>query len=354
MKRIFLYIALAAIAYVTTACSKDNTNPDAVPETPKTYDMTGFARGADVSSLTEQEYKGIKFYDVNGTETECLTLLRSLGVNAIRLRVWVNPAEYYSSKNDVIVKAWRAYNLGFRLMIDFHYSDTWADPGNQNPPAAWAGYTMAQMKQAVADHTKDVLQALKDKGIPVAWVQVGNETPSGMLYPLGQVVSSNFNGFAQFVNAGYDAVKAVYPDAKVIIHLNNGQNKNVFIWHFDGLKAAGAKWDVIGMSLYHPVDDTETNLENTWEKKANDGLETLRTCVTRYNKEVMVCEIGCNWNATWGEQFVMKVMNECKQINGCLGVFYWEPQSYGGMGGYHKGAFDDSGKPTAIMNAFAR
>ena len=354
MKRIFQYIVLAAMTCAMTACSKDHTNKDATPEVPQTYDMTGFARGADVSSLTEQEYKGIKFYDVNGTETECLTLLRSLGVNAIRLRVWVNPDNYYSSKNDVIVKAWRAHNLGFRLMIDFHYSDTWADPGNQQVPAAWAGYTMDQMKQAVADHTKDVLQALKDKGIAVEWVQVGNETPSGMLYPQGQVVSNDFSGFAQLVNAGYDAVKAVYPEAKVIIHLNNGQNQGLFTWHFDGLKAAGAKWDVIGMSLYHPVDDTETDLENTWEKKANDGLATLRTCITRYDKDVMICEIGCNWNASWGEQFVTKVMNECKQMNRCLGVFYWEPQSYGGMGGYHKGAFDDSGKPTAIMNAFAK
>lgn len=352
MKKIYLYAIAALFASSFTACDDDKKTT--VPETPKTYKVeSGFAKGVDVSSLTEMEYKGIKFYDAKGSEMECMELMRSLGANAMRLRVWVNPEGYYSSKNDVIVKAWRAHNLGYRLMIDFHYSDTWADPGNQKMPAAWAGYTMDEVKLAVAAHTKDVLQALKDKGIDVEWVQVGNETPSGMVYPHGQVVSNDFSGFAQLVNSGYDAVKSVYPEAKVIIHLNNGQNKGLFTWHFDGLKAAGAKWDVIGMSLYHPVDDTEEpTAADTWEQKANDGIATLKECISRYGKEVMVCEIGTLWNAPYGEQFVTKVMTECKQMNGCLGVFYWEPQNYGGYGGYHKGAFDDSGRPTSIMNAF--
>ena len=138
--------------------------------------MSGFAKGADVSWLTEMEQDGVKFYNQNGKAEECMWLLRDLGTNAIRLRVWVNPEGGWCGKDDVIAKASRAQALGYRLMIDFHYSDTWADPGNQKVPAAWQGYTYEQMKQAVANHTKDVLSALKEREVTnVEWVQVGNE-----------------------------------------------------------------------------------------------------------------------------------------------------------------------------------
>ena len=103
--------------------------------------MSGFAKGADVSWLTEMEGDGVNFYSASGKKQECLSLLRDLGVNSIRLRVWVNPDGGLCNKNDVVAKAWRAQQLGFRLMIDFHYSDTWADPAHQTVPAAWQGYT---------------------------------------------------------------------------------------------------------------------------------------------------------------------------------------------------------------------
>ena len=108
--------------------------------------MSGFAKGADVSWLTEMEQDGVKFYNQYGKAEECMRLLRDLGTNAIRLRVWVNPEGGWCGKDDVIAKASRAQALGYRLMIDFHYSDTWADPGNQKVPAAWQGYTFEQMK----------------------------------------------------------------------------------------------------------------------------------------------------------------------------------------------------------------
>lgn len=127
--------------------------------------MSGFAKGADVSWLTEMEGDGVNFYSASGKKQECLSLLRDLGVNSIRLRVWVNPDGGWCNKNDVVAKAWRAQQLGFRLMIDFHYSDTWADPAHQTVPAAWQGYTFEKMKQAVSSHTTEVLKALKDRGV---------------------------------------------------------------------------------------------------------------------------------------------------------------------------------------------
>ena len=188
MIRKYIMIASALLCgSIFTACDDDNDTPTFPEKTETTYDMSGFARGADVSWLSEMESSGYKFYTSDGKEQECMSLLRDLGINAIRLRVWVNPendtedVKGWCNKGDVLLKAWRAHNLGYRLMIDFHYSDRWADPVQQAKPKAWENYTVEELEQAIADHTKDVLGAIKEMGIDVEWVQVGNETHQGML-----------------------------------------------------------------------------------------------------------------------------------------------------------------------------
>ena len=337
-----------------TSCSND----DAVtPEQEKKYDMTGFAKGADVSWLTELESNGTLFFDANGKPQECMALLRDLGMNSIRLRVWVNPDGGWCGKDDVVAKAWRAQKLGMRLMIDFHYSDTWADPGKQYVPAAWKDYTFEQMKQAVADHTRDVLTALKERNIDVEWVQVGNETSDGMLWndadgadalAVTGRASKNMANFAAYVNAGYDAVKAVYPDAKVIVHLDKGNKLSQYTWMFDGLKQHGAKWDVIGMSLY-----PDWITDQTWQQVSDDCLANMQTLSTKYGCNVILSEIGMVWNSENAAPFLKKMVDGCKALSICEGVFYWEPETYGNLNGYDKGAFDDSGKPTvALQEAF--
>lgn len=337
-----------------TSCSND----DAVtPEQEKKYDMTGFAKGADVSWLTELESNGTLFYDANGKPQECMALLRDLGMNSIRLRVWVNPDGGWCGKDDVVAKAWRAHKLGMRLMIDFHYSDTWADPGKQYVPAAWKDYTFEQMKQAVADHTRDVLTALKERNIDVEWVQVGNETSDGMLWndadgadalAVTGRASKNMANFAAYVNAGYNAVKAVYPDAKVIVHLDKGNKLSQYTWMFDGLKQHGAKWDVIGMSLY-----PDWITDQTWQQVSDDCLANMQTLATKYGCNVILSEIGMVWNSENAAPFLKKMVDGCKALSICKGVFYWEPETYGNLNGYDKGAFDDSGKPTvALQEAF--
>ena len=319
--------------------------------------MSGFAKGADVSWLTEMEQDGVKFYNQNGKAEECMWLLRDLGTNAIRLRVWVNPEGGWCGKDDVIAKASRAQALGYRLMIDFHYSDTWADPGNQKVPAAWQGYTFEQMKQAVANHTKDVLSALKERGVTnVEWVQVGNETRDGMLWndedgdaalKVTGRASKNMANFAAYINAGYDAVKAVYPEAKVIVHLDKGNNLGQYTWMFDGLKQNGAKWDVIGMSLY-----PDWITDQTWEQVSDACLSNIKTLSGKYNCKVIISEIGMVWNSENAAPFLKKMVDGCKAISTCEGVFYWEPECNSGWNGYDKGAFDNSGKPTAALDAF--
>ncbi len=331
--------------FTFSACSDDDNTPSTGTEDP-VYDMTGFAKGADVSWLTEMEKAGYKYYNTNGRETECMTLLRDLGINSIRLRVWVNPENGWCNKSDLLVKAWRAHNLGMRIMIDFHYSDTWADPGKQTKPAEWDGLTFDELKTAVADHTKDVLNALKDYGITPEWVQVGNETGNGMLWNDGKA-EDNMKNYADLNNAGYDAVKAVFPNAKVIVHIQEGDNNSLFRWIFDGLKNNGGKWDVIGMSLYPQAD--------TWSSMNTACIANMNDMISRYSSEVMLCEVGMPWDdPESAKDFLTDLIEKSKAISGdkCLGVFYWEPQSYNSWNGYTLGAFDNSGKPTAALDAF--
>ena len=174
-------ILLAALCCAQVSCTEDDPAPtpsQPEPETPTTkptIERGTFAKGADVSWLTQMESEGLTFKNKKGATTECMTLLKEdCGVNAIRLRVWVDPIEGWNNIYDVLVKARRADALGLRLMIDFHFSDTWADPGQQALPAAWANYSLSQAKTAVANHVKEMLTLLKKFDIEPEWVQIGN------------------------------------------------------------------------------------------------------------------------------------------------------------------------------------
>lgn len=315
-----------------------------------TTTMSVFAGGADVSWITQMEANGKKFYNSSGTQMECMTLLKSLGMNAIRLRVWVNPADGWCNAQDMLVKAIRANNLGMRIMIDFHYSDVWADPSHQTKPVSWTSLSFSNLKAAVTTHTTDVLNLLKNNGVTPEWVQVGNETGNGMLWEDGKA-STNMANYAQLTNAGYDAVKAVFPNAKVIVHVQNGYQNSLFRWLFDGLKNNGAKWDVIGLSVYPSWYTTV----NDWQNCNNDCLANMNDMVNRYGKEIMIVECGMSWDTPdICKSFLTDLIAKTKQVTGNkgTGVMYWEPECNNNWNGYSLGAFDNSGKPTIALDAF--
>ncbi|MFZ1305046.1 MAG: glycosyl hydrolase 53 family protein [Ferruginibacter sp.] len=308
--------------------------------------MSSIIKGADVSWLTQMENAGVKFYNSSGTQTECMQLLKNIGMNSIRLRVWVNPAAGWCNTADVVSKAIRAKAQGMKVMIDFHYSDSWADPGQQTKPAAWAGQDIATLQSSVYNHTLAVMNALKTSSITPEWVQVGNETNDGMLWPEGKA-SVNMVNYAKFFIAGYNAVKAVSPATKVMVHVSNGYDNALFRWNLDGLKANGAVWDVIGMSLY----PTTAN----WSTLNSQCLTNMNDMVARYGSEIMVCEVGMSWDqAASCNSFLTDLLVKVKAVsnNKGLGVFYWEPQAYSSWQGYTLGAFDNTGKPTIALNAF--
>ena len=335
------------IAGLTISCSKTAANNTSIIlPTPIITDTDTFYKGADIGWITEMEAAGLKFYNNTGTQQEGMQLLKSIGMNSIRLRVWVNPADGWCNTADVVNKALRAKALGMKIMIDFHYSDSWADPGKQTKPAAWVGQDFATLKQSVTTHTSAVLNTLKTNGIIPTWVQVGNETNNGMLWPDGRA-STNMINFAQLINAGYDAVKAIDTSIKVIVHISNGNDNALFRWIFDGLKNNGAKWDIIGMSLY----PNSTN----WSALNSQCLTNMNDMAARYNKDVMVVEIGMSWaDATQSNAFIADLITKVKSVNDKRGrgVFYWEPESFNNWKAYTLGAFDNNGKPTIALNAF--
>ena len=307
-----------------------------------------FAQGADISWVTEMEAAGRKFYNRGGAEQDLFRLLRDdYQLNTIRLRVWVNPPGGYSNAADVLVKAKRAQALGMRLLIDFHYSDSWADPGKQTKPVAWQGYSLAQLKQAVYDHTTTVLTLLKDNGITPEWVQVGNETNDGMLWPEGRITVSGFSNFAQLIDQGYTAVKTVSPNTKVIVHFANGYDNGAFRYFFDGLKNNGAHWDVMGLSLYPDPA--------TWPTFTAQALANMNDLVARYpGKEVMVVETGLpNYLPIPTREMLRDLIAKTRLVAGGkgLGVLYWEPEAYNWQG-YNLGAWGTDGHATAGMDGF--
>ena len=319
-----------------------------------------FACGADVSWCSEMEADGKRFYNAAGEETEMMALMKQIGMNAIRLRVWVNPEKAYCAwcdKADVLAKARRAHQQGLSLLIDFHYSDFFADPGRQDKPSAWAGYSMDELKKAVADHTRDVLQALKDEGIEPRWVQVGNETRQGMVWDNGKIDwnksgSARYTGYVALSNAGYEAVHEVLPEAKVIVHIDKGPDDNA--WFYREFKAAGGKFDMIGLSHYP---------ESDWKNENTKTANNVKSLGQTFGVPVMIVETGYSAsNESLAEQVMTDLFAKTQSLEQCAGIFYWEPEVYGwwkpayysklGWNAYGKGAFTSEGKPSKALSPF--
>ncbi len=329
MKKLFLLLA-------TFAATISNVNAD------------DFARGADVSWTSEMEACNIKFYNTQGDARECMALFKEIGATAIRLRVWVNPQYGYNNAADVLAKAKRVKAQGLDLMIDFHYSDTWADPSHQTMPAAWAKCTVEQLCDSITAHTTSVLTLLKNNDINVKWVQIGNETTNGMLWTKGGYFANGDNGsdyaqgranYAKFINTGVKAAKSVFPEIKTIVHVDRAASE-VPVWSLDVLKSNGGDWDITGLSFYPTA--------NTWASEEADCAANVKKIIARYGKPVILVETGFPRTDSRMEAYLTKLRTDLEAIEGCQGIFYWEPEDYNDWNnGYKLGAFTSEGKPSA-------
>lgn len=311
-----------------------------------------FAKGADISWVPGMEAQGYVWRDKNGVQRDILDILKNdYQINSARIRVWVNPSNDYGNGYLTVDRAAalakRAKDKGMSIMLTLHYSDSWADPGKQNKPAAWANYSFQQLMDAVYNWTRYVMTTMQSKGVTPDWVQIGNETNNGMLWNDGKATNSMRN-YAWLVNSGHNAVKSVSSSTKTIVHLANGYDNGLFQWNIGGLISNGANFDIIGMSLYPSASD--------WSAKVNQTISNANNMIASYGKPIIITEIGMDYNqATAAKSFITDIKNKLRSISGGKGqgVFYWEPQATPGYnGGYSKGAWNSNMRPTIALEGF--
>jgi arabinogalactan endo-1,4-beta-galactosidase len=309
----------------------------------------GFASGADIGWLPQMEESGFVFRNRDGREQDLLLTLKEYGLNSLRLRAWVNPPDDprrgHCSTQETLAMALRGRKLGYRIMVDFHYSDSWADPGKQEKPKAWEALPFDKLVEAVYDYTYGAMKTFVDGGFVPEWVQLGNETNPGMLLPDGS--TENFSQLARLYSAGHDAVKKASPSTKTIIHLAEGNNTAFCQNYFDKLIGNSCRYDMIGLS-YYPWWLKKTN-----EEVIGDLEKTLRQLPERYYRDIMIVEIGGE-DVFEEESFnlLYSVLEKCSQIPRCRGMFYWEPEGAKAWSQYALSAWRADGTPTKAMDAY--
>ncbi len=292
--------------------------------------------GADISSLKKSEDFGGIYRDADGSPADALDILKKHGLNYARLRVWVDPADGYHSKETLLGMAVRLQEAGIRLLVDFHYSDDWADPGKQYKPAAWEDLDFEQLTQALYDHTFDVCSSLVAQGTPPDMVQVGNEINAGMLWPDGRY--DEMDNLAELLKAGYRAVKDCSPSTLVMLHIAEGGDNELAKWWFGNITGRDVPFDVIGIS-YYPF----------WHGSLAELQYNLNDISARYDKDVIVVETAYAFTdqnndflqnivstdmaipgyplTPVGQQSMLRdVMAVVRAVPGGrgLGVFYWD------------------------------
>ena len=286
--------------------------------------------GADISFLPQVEERGIKFSD-KGVEKDAIQILKDHGFNYVRLRIFNDPARDsgYSPKKGFCdlehtkQMAKRVKAAGMKLLLDFHYSDYWADPGKQYKPAAWRNLSFTELKKALYDFTKKVMEELKAQGTTPDMVQIGNEINHGLVWPEGSV--SNIDGTAQLINAGSAAVKAVDPNVILMLHVALGGQNHESVFFIDNMIARGVPFDVIGES-YYPK----------WHGTLDELRDNLNDLVRRYNKDVIVVEYSAL------KEEVNKIVFELPNGKG-KGTCIWEP-----LNTWEK-VFDSDGKSNNFL-----
>ena len=314
--------------------------------------MIEYIKGMDVSTLLEEEQCGAKYYD-NGTEGDLLDILKKYGTNYVRLRLWNDPYDeqghpYGAGTNDLaktieLARRAKAHQMG--ILLDFHYSDFWADPGKQIVPKAWKGMNTQQLEQAVYDYTLSVMNKLQEEDVSPTMVQVGNEITNGLLWPLGQ--KPNFDEIAIFINAGIRAVHKADPEVPIMIHLDNGGLNEMYVEWFDNYIRRGEPFNIIGLS-YYPF----------WHGTLDELSYNMKDMAERYGKKIVVAEVSMGFSmedyrkyegreadelkgmATRPDllakltypmtpegqaDFMQDVMERIREVDGGLGFFYWEP-----------------------------
>ena len=340
---------------LAAGCVSNPTPPTAVAPAPPLPPLA-YAIGADLSFLRQAEERGVKFKD-GGVEKPGLQIFRDHGYNWIRLRLFHTPTQLPNNLDYTLAEAKEAKALGLKFLLDFHYSDTWADPAKQFPPKAWEGKTHAELVQAVFAYTRDTIAAFRKGGAMPDMVQIGNEITPGMLWPDGKL-PDNWSNFAELVKAGIAGVEAGCGSAArphILIQIEKPCDQAATQWFFDRLLAEGVAFDVIGQS-YYPW----------WHGLLSALRDNLAFMADRYRKDIILVEVAYNWKPTeyrtkpapfpetpeGQREFLAEVNRAVLATPHGLGkgVFWWEPAVTGHL--RSRGMFDDDGNALPVISVF--
>ncbi len=311
-----------------------------------------FAYGVDLGWVSQLEQMGYRWVDESGDQTDPIRACKDMGANAVRLRIFVNQEEVFWQKNEhercmlgfcdmhsVLETARRVKALGMDLMLDFHYSDHFADPEIQDIPKAWKDDDDQKLTRRVYGHTREALLLFRENDIEPRWVQVGNEINFGMMWPKGRLKTAP-KQLVRFLNAGYDAVKEIFPDCLVVTHMAAVNNEAWCVPFLDNFFANSGKTDIIGFSYYPhwaqmQIDEKETGVEEAVrarkECRSKEALaDWLSMYAKKYDRPVMIVEIGGEDEEEEDTyQLLLRSAEAVRELPGGrgLGIFYWEPDA---------------------------
>jgi arabinogalactan endo-1,4-beta-galactosidase len=306
-------------------CGTDSKESDPKP-TPKTLSI----KAADVSFLPEIETEGTLFYDGNGVTKNVLDLLKENGWNTVRLRVWHTPENAHSGLDEVKTFAALARAKGFKIWITVHYSDSWADPGQQTKPASWNDLSFSVLADTVYRYTKRIVTNLNPDII-----QIGNEINSGFLWPSGNI--SNLTNFTTLLKKGIQATRDFSPQSKIMIHYAGHASA---AWFYQQLQNQSVDYDMIGLS-YYPI----------WHGKDLTALQTnMNSLAFTHNKEIIIAETAYPFTLEWNDwtnnivgetgqlvtgypatadgqkQFLLRIKQLISTTEKGTGICYWAPE----------------------------
>lgn len=365
MKKLRRYIIMLGCALVCAACggSSDDGDgyvPPVTPEPdedkPQVQVVERYA-GGDISLLTKYETNGAKYLDHSGKPvTDVLTFFKDAGMNAMRVRLFVDPSK--ASDEDKgqgvcqdlsYVKALgkRIKAAGMKLMVDFHYSDSWADPAKQYTPDAWKDLTDDQLYTKIYEYTKDCLQQLKAAGATPDMIQTGNEISYGMLWGVKGSASlkkcyvnstANWQRFTSLLIQAGKACREVCPEADIVIHTERAAQSDVMKSFYNKMKAAGVDYDVIGISYYPTWHGNMATLSNTLSMlESNFSDKSIMIVEVGYNHAYQPSDVDFDYSATYPvsdegqRKFTADLISMLKGHDKVTGLFWWwmEANEYG-------------------------
>lgn len=340
------------------SCTKDKVNSDVIP------DETTFISAVDLSTLPQIEATNTIFYNLNNQEEDVLATLKNNGVNTVRLRIWHNPSTNHSSFQEIKTFSERIKNKGLKVWISVHYSDTWADPGNQITPTLWQGKPFNTIKDNLYDYTKNIILEIQPD-----FIQIGNEINSGFLFPYGKI-NSNETNFLDLLSTGVKAVRDNSSSTKIIIHYAGLDGSS---WFFNKLNTLD--YDIIGLS-YYPI----------WHgKNLNELQSTISNLGNTYNKSVLIAETAYPFTLLWNDftnnivgleeqlilpdypatpqgqkDYLAKIKEIIFSTNNGIGFCYWEggfvsfqgPDSTNGSPWENQAIYNFENKALPILNEF--